>query len=77
MAKKDFEMHQNTDLVGEPKEHPVPPGLDEKEQPAEAEKKQGGTEIKNAHATGDGSFGRSDDSLSDKDGQPADDTSKY
>lgn len=54
MAIKDYHAGENKTTVHSPVEAPPPP------------KNAARLQIKNAHATGDGSYGRSDESLPDE-----------
>lgn len=73
MAIKDFDTSENTDRDNKTSAEPKPMG-DNGKGLANANKGAGKTEIKNAHAAGDGSYGRSDESLTGEDA--ADDKEK-
>lgn len=59
MTKKDITVSENIDLTNEEKQEE---SLPTKKQASER-KGSGETDIKNAHASGDGAYGRSDKSI--------------
>lgn len=66
MAKKDSEMNQNTDREKDRKiEEDWKSHHTTQDRYPEEAKGIGETDVKNAHATGDGSFGRNDSSVPD------------
>lgn len=65
MATKDYDMTENKDMD---KKHPDEATSQPQKMVGEQEEKRGEkTEVKNAHASGDGSFGRNDSSVPDED----------
>ena len=67
MTKKDPNISENIDLDNAEKthnDHSV-----KTDQPTSESKTEGQTEIKNAHATGDGAYGRSDKSVLENEGE--------
>lgn len=71
MAKKDFTGNENIDRDKKAGQDADSASDNKRPYPEEA-KRIGETEVKNAHASGDGSFGRNDGSLSDREEEEKD-----
>ena len=69
MTKKDFTATENTDR-GKPSEEEPALHQDETTQFTNEANGSGEADVKNAHATGDGSFGRNEGSLPDAEAAP-------
>ena len=74
MATKDLDTSENKDRNKNLQNQPDLPATANDDEETKASDK---AEVKNAHATGDGSFGRSESSLPDSEGQKKQGSSTY